>query len=80
MPKCPWSRTHPLLEEYHDREWGTPIHDDRLHFEFFTMDLFQAGLSWLTILKKREGFRKAFDGFEIRKIAGYGEEKVREDC
>lgn len=78
MQKCPWSQNHPLLEEYHDREWGTPIHDDRKHFEFFVMDLFQAGLSWLTILKKREGFRNAFDGFDFRKIALYDEEKIRE--
>ncbi len=74
--KCPWSQHHPLLEEYHDQEWGTPIHDDLKHFEFFVMDLFQAGLSWLTILKKREGFREAFDGFDFRKIAAYDEGKV----
>lgn len=76
--KCPWSHNHPLLEAYHDHEWGNPIHDDARHFEFFTMDLFQAGLSWLTILKKRDGFRDAFDGFDFRIIAGYGEEKVQE--
>jgi 3-methyladenine DNA glycosylase Tag len=52
--KCPWPQNHPLLEVYHGREWGTPIHEDIRHFEFFTMDLFQAGLSWLTILKKRD--------------------------
>ena len=78
MQKCPWSQNHPLLEEYHDREWGTPIHDDQRHFEFFVMDLFQAGLSWLTILKKREGFREAFDNFNFRKIAAYDENKIRE--
>jgi DNA-3-methyladenine glycosylase I len=75
--KCPWSQTHPLLEEYHDAEWGTPIHDDVRHFEFFVMDLFQAGLSWLTILKKREGFREAFDDFDFYQVARYGEEHVR---
>ena len=76
--KCPWSKTHPLLEEYHDNEWGEPIHDDVRHFEFFTMDLFQAGLSWLTILKKRDGFHDAFDNFDFRKIAGYDEKKIQE--
>jgi DNA-3-methyladenine glycosylase I len=76
--KCPWSQNHPLLEAYHDREWGTPVHDDRKHFEFFVMDLFQAGLSWLTILKKRDGFREAFDHFDFRRIARYGEEEVKE--
>lgn len=76
--KCSWSQTHPLLEEYHDKEWGVPIHDDLKHFEFFVMDLFQAGLSWLTILKKREGFREAFDNFDFRKIAGYDEKRILE--
>ena len=76
--KCPWSQTHPLLEEYHDKEWGVPIHDDLKHFEFFVMDLFQAGLSWLTILKKRKGFREAFDNFDFRKIAGYDEKRILE--
>ena len=76
--KCPWSQSHPLLEEYHDTEWGVPIHDDMKHFEFFIMDLFQAGLSWLTILKKREGFREAFDNFDFRKIAGYDENRILE--
>lgn len=77
MMKCPWALDHPLLEDYHDNEWGTPIHDDVKHFEFFVMDLFQAGLSWLTILKKREGFRDAFDGFEFDKIARYDEKKIQ---
>jgi len=75
--KCPWSLTHPLLEEYHDTEWGTPVHEDIKHFEFFVLDLFQAGLSWLTILKRREGFRIAFDGFDFRKIALYEEKKIQ---
>ncbi len=76
--KCSWSLTHPLLEEYHDTEWGNPVHDDRKHFEFFVMDLFQAGLSWLTILKKREGFRNALDNFDFHKIAKYEETKIQE--
>jgi DNA-3-methyladenine glycosylase I len=60
--------------EYHDREWGVPVHDDVKHFEFIVLDAFQAGLNWLTILKKREGFRKAFENYDIAKIATYGEE------
>ncbi|MFC2115800.1 DNA-3-methyladenine glycosylase I [Bacteroidota bacterium] len=76
--KCPWSQSHPLLEEYHDNEWGVPIHEDMKHFEFFVMDLFQAGLSWLTILKKRDGFREAFDNFDFRNIALYDEKKIQE--
>jgi len=78
MMKCPWSQSHPLLEEYHDKEWGVPVHDDMKHFEFFIMDLFQAGLSWLTILKKREGFREAFDNFNFRNVALYNEERIQE--
>ena len=74
--KCPWSQNHPLLERYHDLEWGTPVHDDRKHFEFFVMDLFQAGLSWLTILKKREGFCEAFESYDIQRIARFDEENV----
>ncbi|KPL11996.1 MAG: DNA-3-methyladenine glycosylase [Bacteroides sp. SM23_62] len=63
--------------EYHDKEWGTPVHDDRKHFEFFVLDLFQAGLSWSIVLKKREGFREAFDHFEFEKIATYDEQKIQ---
>jgi len=78
MPRCPWSENHPLLQGYHDKEWGGPVHEDRKHFEFIVMDLFQAGLSWLTILKKREGFREAFDNFDFLKIALYSEEKIQD--
>jgi len=74
--RCPWSLGHPLLTEYHDTEWGTPLHDEEQHFEFLLLECMQAGLNWLTMLKKRENFRKAFDGFDYRKIAGYGEEKI----
>lgn len=74
--KCSWATSNPKLEEYHDTEWGTPVHDDQLLFEHFALDSFQAGLSWSTILNKRENFRKAFDHFNIEKIAGYGEKKV----
>jgi len=63
---------------YHDREWCVPVHEDRKHFEFFVLDLFQAGLSWAIVLKKREGFREAFDNFEFEKIASYDEEKIQE--
>ena len=77
MNTCPWAQSHHLLQEYHDNEWGVAIHDDLKHFEFFVMDLFQAGLSWLTILKKREGFRRALDSFDFRKIALYDESRIQ---
>lgn len=79
MPeRCPWSETHPLLLEYHDKEWGVPVHDDRKIFEFMVLESFQAGLSWLTILKKRENFREAFHGFSPERIARYtGEDLAR---
>jgi len=64
--------------EYHDREWGVPVHDDRKHFEFFVLDLFQAGLSWSIVLKKREGFREAMDNFDYEKIASYDEQRIQE--
>jgi DNA-3-methyladenine glycosylase I len=75
---CSWPGNDPLMVEYHDREWGTPVHDDRKHFEFFVLDLFQAGLSWSIVLKKREGFREAFDHFKFEKIATYDEQKIQE--
>jgi DNA-3-methyladenine glycosylase I len=73
---CSWSTKDPLLIEYHDKEWGVPIHDDGKIFEFLVLEGFQAGLSWLTILKKREDFRKAFDDFDFTKIARYGVRKI----
>jgi DNA-3-methyladenine glycosylase I len=75
--RCRWA-TSPLMIEYHDREWGVPVHDDRVLFEFLILEGAQAGLSWETILKKRENYRKAFDGFDARKIANYDRDKVRE--
>jgi DNA-3-methyladenine glycosylase I len=75
MRSC-WQATDPLLLNYHDSEWGVPVHDERLHFEFLTLEAFQAGLSWTTMLKKRENFRKAFDNFQPEKIARYGEKKI----
>ncbi len=74
--RCAWAQKSVLLAEYHDREWGTPLHDDRRHFEFLLLDGAQAGLSWETILKKRENYRAAFDGFNPRKIARYGDAEV----
>ncbi len=68
MPRCPWAINEPNLT-YHDQEWGVPVHDDRKLFEFLILEGAQAGLSWTTILKKRENYRKAFDGFRAEKIA-----------
>ena len=76
MPRCPWATTEPNIT-YHDKEWGVPVHDDRLLFEFLILEGAQAGLSWTTILKKRENYRKAFDGFRVEKIARYGARDVQ---
>jgi DNA-3-methyladenine glycosylase I len=70
---CPWPSDDPLMQKYHDEEWGVPLHDDRKLFEFMVLDAFQAGLSWKTVLNKRENFRVAFDNFEPGKIARYSE-------
>lgn len=70
--RCPWCGDEPLYVRYHDTEWGVPLHDDRRLFEFLVLEGAQAGLSWLTILKKRSGYRQAFDGFELQRVAGYG--------
>src|SRR4029077_18240536 len=67
MARCPWATTEPNIT-YHDQEWGVPVHDDRKLFEFLILEGAQAGLSWTTILKKRENYRKAFDGFRAEKI------------
>ena len=74
--RCPWGESHPLYVPYHDREWGKPLHDDRRFFELLVLEGAQAGLSWLTILKKRDAYRKAFDGFDPRKVARYDAKKV----
>ena len=76
MPRCPWATIDPAIA-YHDEEWGVPVHDDRLLFEFLILEGAQAGLSWITILKKRENYRKAFDGFRAEKIARYGARDVK---
>ena len=75
-PKRCWNTTNPLYIKYHDEEWGVPVHDDRRLFEFLTLDAFQAGLTWLLILQRREDFRRAFDGFSPEKIACYTEADV----
>jgi DNA-3-methyladenine glycosylase I len=76
MERCNWPGNDPLMIAYHDSEWGVPVHDDRKHFEFLVLDAFQAGLSWAIIMKKREGFRSAFDGFDYRRISLYDEAKI----
>ena len=75
--RCPWSLSSELMMDYHDSEWGTPVHDDALLFEYIVLDTFQAGLSWSTILNKRENFRKAFDDFDYKKIARYSEKQIQ---
>jgi DNA-3-methyladenine glycosylase I len=74
--RCTWSGSDPLMIAYHDREWGRPVHDDRQHFEFLILEAAQAGLSWSTVLKKREGYRKAFADFDPKKVARYTPAKV----
>jgi DNA-3-methyladenine glycosylase I len=78
MIKCKWALNSPNEEYYHDHEWGVPVHDDRLLFEFLVLEGAQAGLSWSTILNKREGYRQAFDNFDVAKVARYGENKITE--
>ena len=74
--RCPWCGTDPLYVAYHDQEWGVPVHDDTRLFEFLILEGAQAGLSWLTILRKRESYRKAFDGFDAGKVARYGDREI----
>ena len=76
--RCGWCEKDDLYQNYHDQEWGNPVYDDATLFEFLILETFQAGLSWHTILKKRENFRVAFDRFDYVKIAGYAEDKVQE--
>lgn len=76
MKRCPWCGTDPLYVKYHDEEWGVPVHDDRHLFEMLILEGAQAGLSWITVLKKRENYRKAFDNFDARKIAKYNAKKI----
>jgi DNA-3-methyladenine glycosylase I len=77
LVRCPWSEGHDLLTVYHDREWGLPLRDDRKIFEFLVLEGVQAGLSWLTVLKKRDAYRRAYDDFDPRKVARYSDQKIR---
>ncbi|UGS21395.1 DNA-3-methyladenine glycosylase I [Flavobacterium cyclinae] len=76
--RCAWCEKDDLYRNYHDNEWGKPIYDDETIFEFLILETFQAGLSWYTVLAKRENFRSAFDNFDLLKIANYSEEKIAE--
>mgnify|MGYP000184979505 FL=1 len=76
--RCDWSTKDPLYIDYHDNEWGVPLHDEQQLFEFLILETFQAGLSWITVLRKRENFRKAFDQFDYKKVALYDEVKIQE--
>lgn len=78
MKRCDWVSSDELYIKYHDEEWGKPVYDDAVLFEFLILESFQAGLSWITILKKRENFRKAFDRFDYHKIASYQSGKIEE--
>lgn len=76
--RCSWPGADEIYIDYHDKEWGVPVHDDRKHFEFIILDGAQAGLSWITILKKRKNYREAFDNFDPEKVAKYDEKKIKE--
>jgi DNA-3-methyladenine glycosylase I len=76
--RCGWCLSSDLYKEYHDEEWGVPVYDDQKLFEFLILETFQAGLSWITILKKRDNFRLAFDDFDYLKVAQYPEDKIQE--
>ena len=78
MKRCGWCTTDPLYIEYHDKEWGRPVHDDRLLFELLILEGAQAGLSWITVLKKRDNYRKAFNNFDPAKVARYEAKKVKQ--
>lgn len=76
--RCEWARKHPLEQDYHDSQWGLPLYDDQKLFEMLCLESAQAGLSWLTILQKRENYRKAFENFDINKVADFSDQKVEE--
>lgn len=76
MERCLWVTDDPVYIDYHDTEWGVPVHDDQKIFEFLILEGAQAGLSWITILKRRQGYRQAFDGFDVEKVARYSPEKI----
>ena len=75
--RCPWNANDPQMIKYHDTEWGVPVADDKIQFEHHVMEIFQAGLSWRTILHRRDGFRNAFAGFDPKKVAAFGEKDVK---
>lgn len=76
--RCDWVTADPIYQKYHDEEWGVAVHDDKKHFEFLVLESAQAGLSWLTVLRKREGYRKAFANFDPKKVAKFDEKKIEE--
>ena len=76
--RCGWCTSNDLYKKYHDEEWGVPVYEDQKLFEFLILETFQAGLSWITILKKRENFKLAFDDFDYKKVALYSEDKIQE--
>ena len=78
ITRCQWVNDEPIYIDYHDNEWGQPVYDDQRLFEFLILEGMQAGLSWITVLKKRENFRKAFDQFDPKKIAAYDQRKITE--
>ncbi|GKU26231.1 DNA-3-methyladenine glycosylase I [Clostridium folliculivorans] len=78
MNRCSWCGNDELYTKYHDEEWGVPVHDDKKHFEFLVLESAQAGLSWITILRKRENYREAYDDFDAIKVSQYDEKKIEE--
>lgn len=76
IQRCSWANGNVLEQEYHDTEWGVPVHDDRLLFEMLTLEGAQAGLSWATVLAKRDGYKAAFDNFDVQKVAAYDQQKI----
>ncbi|WP_248621308.1 DNA-3-methyladenine glycosylase I [Enterococcus cecorum] len=80
MEKCSWALQSPQMQDYHDKRWGRDCHDERLLFEYLVLEMMQAGLSWAIVLKKQAGFRRAFDDFDVQKIATYNEEKIAALC
>lgn len=74
--RCEWCMGTEIYKEYHDHEWGVPVHDDKVHFEFLVLESAQAGLSWLTILKRRENYRRLYDNFDVRKVARYDWQRI----
>jgi DNA-3-methyladenine glycosylase I len=78
LKRCGWCNSSELYQKYHDEEWGVPVYEDTKLFEFLLLETFQAGLSWITILNKRENFREAFDAFDYKKIATYSEDKIQD--